>query len=69
MGSGKWLFDARERVQSVSLPWMFGFSNTIPDIRSIRNCGMILKLERLSHLSYRSFRLDSPIWLSLRIGG
>ena len=49
MCSGKGLSKARERVQSVSRLQTFGFSNTIPHIGSTRNCGMILKLERLSH--------------------
>ena len=39
-------------------------------INSIRNCGMVLKLERFSHLSGRPFALGSPIglgYLSLMI--
>ena len=66
MGSGKGLSDARERIQSVSCPQTFGFSNTIPHIGSTRNYEMIFKFERLFHLSGWSFRLGSPIWLSLR---
>ena len=44
-------------------------------IGSIRNCGVVLKIEEFSHLSSRSFGLDSPIglgylslMLSLRAG-
>ena len=32
-------------------------------IGSIRNCGMLLKLERFSNLSGQSFGFDSPIRL------
>ena len=34
-------------------------------IGSIQECGMVLKLERFSHLSGRSFGLGSPIELEI----
>ena len=37
-------------------------------IGSTRDCGMVLKIERFSHLSNRSFGLGSPIGLGYLLG-
>ena len=52
-------------IQSVSHPWAFDFfkGGQRSHIGSTRNCGVVLKFERLSHLSNRSFGLDSSIRL------
>ena len=54
-------------IQSVSCPWTSDFSRggamIQSHIGSTWSCGVILKLERFSHLSDQSFGLGFPIEL------
>ena len=50
-------------IQSESRPRTSSFSKGGQCYDPMRNCGVVLKFERFSHLSRWSFRLDSPIGL------
>ena len=50
-------------MSSVGVQFLKGYEMILSHIGSTQECGVVLKLERFSHLSGRSFRLGSPIGL------
>ena len=50
-------------MPSTDVRFLKGYGMIRSHIGSIQECGVVLKLERFSHLLDRSFGLDSPIGL------